>query len=302
MKKTLLFILAFTAALMAGAQTLTVATYNIRNENQGDYRAGNGWSVRLPLICEQVRMHGFDVFGAQEVLDKQLHDMLAGLPGYGYTGVGRDDGATKGEYSPIFYRADKLDLLRGDTFWLSTLTDKPNKGWDAALPRICSWGEFRERETGKVFFFFNTHFDHIGVEARRQSARLILEKVKEIAAGAPVILTGDFNVDQTSDSYAVFAASPLVKDCYGEAPVKFAPGGTFNSFDPLSYTASRIDHIFVSPATAVNRYGILTEIYWTPADVTVQASLKDAPAELKASKYVARTPSDHYPVMAVIAF
>jgi endonuclease/exonuclease/phosphatase family metal-dependent hydrolase len=271
--------MALVAALAAGAQSLTVATYNIRNENQGDYENGNGWSTRLSPVCDLILMQGFDIFGAQEVRHSQLQDMLARLPGYAYTGVGRDDGATQGEYSPIFYRDDKLELLRSGTFWLSTDTSSPNRGWDAALPRICSWGEMRVRESGKIIFFFNTHFDHVGVEARRQSARLILDKIAELAAGAPAILTGDLNVDQDSDSYALLAASPLVEDCYTAARAKFAPGGTFNAFDPRSPRTGRIDHIFVSPGIGVERYGILTSIYWNDG---------------------ARTPSDHYPVMARI--
>ncbi|OAV74318.1 hypothetical protein Barb7_02195 [Bacteroidales bacterium Barb7] len=120
------------------AQQLTVATYNIRYDSQEDAEKGNGWKQRCPFICQQIRFNDFDIFGAQEVLHNQLADMLNALPGYAFIGVGRDDGATAGEYAPIFYKKEVLTLLRSGHFWLSEVTDSPNNGWDAALPRICT--------------------------------------------------------------------------------------------------------------------------------------------------------------------
>ena len=142
MKRLLTLALFAVLLLPAVAQELTVATYNIRNANKGDAERGNGWERRCPWVCGLIEFQGFDIFGSQEVLDGQLHDMLAQLPDYAYIGVGRDDGKAKGEYSPIFYKKERFRLLDEGHFWLSEVTDRPNKGWDAALPRICTWGHF----------------------------------------------------------------------------------------------------------------------------------------------------------------
>ena len=100
------------------------------------------------------------------------------MPGYDYIGIGREDGKQAGEHSAIFYRTDKFEVLEHGNFWLSEITDRPNKGWDAVLPRICTWGEFRDKQTGFTFLFFNLHMDHVGVQARAESAKLILKKIK----------------------------------------------------------------------------------------------------------------------------
>ncbi|SKC83959.1 endonuclease/exonuclease/phosphatase family protein [Ohtaekwangia koreensis] len=192
--------------------------------------------------------------------------------------VGRDDGDKKGEFSPIYFKADKFRLLKKGTFWLAETTDKPVKGWDAALPRICSWGEFEEKKSGLKFYVFNTHFDHRGVQAHKESVRLILDKIKTIAGSAPVVLTGDFNVDQFNESYALLHTSGILKDAYTTAEIKLTPNGTFNSFDITSKTDRRIDHIFLTSAFRVKRYGILTD------------------------SYNGKLPSDHFPVLIEVDY
>lgn len=263
---------------------MTVGTYNIRLYNAGDIKAGNGWEVRCPVVAGLVRFHDFDIWGAQEVVHNQLQDLLAALPEYAYTGVGRDDGETRGEYSPIFYKKDRFEILRSGNFWLSEDTAKPNKGWDAACIRICSWGEFRDKGSGKAFWMLNLHMDHVGVVARAESAKLILAKIKQMCGeGQPVILTGDFNVDQRNPAYTLIATSGLLRDAYETAAVRYAHNGTFNSFKLESVTDSRIDHIFLTKDFKVARYGILTDTY----------APKEGPPRL---------PSDHYPVKVVVSY
>ena len=178
MKKVIYsFIFLFCAVLTLQAETMVVATYNLRNG--GDSTNGNGWGQRYPYIAQIVQFHGFDIFGTQEGKYSQLQDLRQAMPGYDYIGVGRDDGKQAGEHSAIFYRTDKFEVLEHGDFWLSEITDRPNKGWDAVLPRICTWGEFRDKQTGFTFLFFNLHMDHVGVQARAESAKLILEKIKE---------------------------------------------------------------------------------------------------------------------------
>jgi len=283
------------------AETMVVATFNIRNANGGDSINGNGWGQRCPYIAQLVQFHGFEIFGTQEGKYPQLQDLKAAMPGYDYIGVGRDDGKQAGEFSAIFYKTDRFEVLEHGDFWLSPETDHPNKGWDAALPRI--WGKFKEKNSGFEFIYFNLHMDHIGVQARSESAKLILQKVKEQPSHIPVILSGDFNVDQTNESYALLNNSGVMRDAYEMADLRYAPNGTFNGFHPDRMTTSRIDHIFLSDDFQVLKYGILTDTYRTPVKESAEKEKNgNFPKEVSMQKYEARMPSDHFPVMIVVEF
>lgn len=303
MKKIFLFLFSAIFSLSTSAQSLFVGSYNIRNHNSDDDNEGNVWAVRSKVLCGQVNFEDPDIFGCQEVLDAQLHDMLGLLDGYSYIGVGRDDGKKEGEYSPVFYKKDRLRLLQSGNFWLSETPDKPKLGWDAACIRICSWGEFEQNATGFRFFYFNLHMDHVGVVARREGAKLVVSKIREIAEGSPVVLTGDFNVDQTDEIYAIFTQSGVLKDSYECSRLRFAENGTFNDFDPALKTASRIDHVFVSPQFSVDRYGVLTNVYWTEdRQPSEEAKGNGSPDEISFRKHVLRVPSDHYPVFVKMRY
>ena len=296
-KLSLAFLLVAVAHVLS-AQML-VGTYNIRYKNDGDSLKGEVWSKRCQVMCDQLNFMSPDIFGAQEVLHVQLIDLLKGLDGYDYIGVGRDDGGQAGEYAAIFYKKDRLRLLDHGDFWISETPDRPGLGWDAACVRICSWGRF-SRQTAtddEAFYFFNLHMDHVGVVARREGARLVVRKIREIAQGAPVIVTGDFNVDQTDEIYSIFTHSGLLVDSYEAARLRFAENGTFNSFDSSIYTQSRIDHVFVSPGARVDAYGMLTSGYWVPNDASGELKkAANAPQEISFNTCVHRLPSDHYPV------
>lgn len=270
--KTYLFIIASLISLNTVAQSLKVATFNIRLKTDSD--VGNLWDDRKEPLCDLILYHQFDIFGIQEGFADQLQDMQQLLPEMKYIGVGRDDGQTKGEYSAIFYNQKRFELLKEGTFWLSgTDITKPNKGWDAALPRICTWGIFKDKNNGKEFIFMNTHFDHVGVEARSESAKLILQQANERAHNLPLILTGDFNIDQHNAGYKLIAESKIVQDCFDLAPLKYIPNSTFNGWGKSLKTDERIDHIFVSAPFQVKRYGVLTDTY------------------------MGKFPSDHFPVL-----
>ncbi len=292
--------LVMTSACSSSGE-ITVASYNVRYDNRGDAEKGNSWKNRYPVITEIIRFNDFEIFGAQEVLHHMVEDMLAGLPGYDFIGVGRDDGETKGEYAPIFYKTDRFELLKSGNFWLSEETDFPNKGWDAVLPRICTWGEFRDKQSKLRFYFFNLHMDHVGVKAREESSKLVLRKIEEMCGDAPVILTGDFNVDQQHDNYRVLVESGVLNDSHEVTRMRFALNGTFNAFDPNLKTESRIDHIFVTRDFNVERYGILTDTYREQVnDSIIQKG--DFPKEVHFLDHVARLPSDHFPVMVKLSF
>jgi len=287
-KKWTVFLFLVLCSIGGYAQRINVATFNVRNDNnRQDAAQGDGWKQRYPVIASLILFHEFDIFGTQEALHHQLEDLKSTLPHYAYIGKGRDDGKEAGEYSAIFYNMDKFKVLEEGNFWLSPNTEVPNKGWDAVLPRICSWAKFQSKENGKTLYFFNVHFDHVGKVARSESAKLILEKVKALAGNHTSILTGDFNVDQQSDSYLLLNNSGILQDAYTQAHLVYALNGTFNSFDPNKKTDSRIDHIFLTKDFEVLKYGVLTDTY--------RSAGKDASQGDRA-----RTPSDHFPVMATI--
>ena len=297
-------VMAATLCTQAQNASFNVATYNLRQQNGNDDAAGNGWEQRAPIVAQLIQFHDFDIFGTQECFIHQLKDMKEALPGYDYIGVGRDDGKEKGEHSAIFYRTDKFDVIEKGDFWLSETPDVPSKGWDAVLPRICSWGHFKCKDTGFEFLFFNLHMDHIGKKARVESAFLVQDKMKELGKGKdlPAILTGDFNVDQTHQSYDAFVSKGILCDSYEKCDFRYAINGTFNDFDPDSFTESRIDHVFVSPSFHVKRYGVLTDTYRSIVGNGEKKQANDCPEEIDIKAYQARTPSDHFPVKVELEF
>ncbi|MBR1514800.1 MAG: endonuclease/exonuclease/phosphatase family protein [Bacteroidales bacterium] len=303
-------------AFQLNAQEMLVGSYNIRYKNANDSLQGEVWQKRCQVICDQVNFMSPDIFGAQEVLYEQLGDMLKALDGYDYIGIGRDDGKHGGEHEAIFYKKDRLTLLDNGDFWLNETPDRPALGWDAACIRICTWGKFchknqplqrhglfnKRKPQRDDFYFFNLHMDHVGVVARREAAKLVVQKIREIAKGCPVIVTGDFNVDQTNEIYTIFTESGLLKDSYDAARIRFAENGTFNAFKTNYFTTSRIDHVFVSPVMNVEAYGVLTNSYWTPDESDDLLKSADAPQEISFDTHIRRNPSDHYPVFVRIKF
>ena len=303
MKRNGLFIIALIFCLSTGAQSLFVGSYNIRYKNNHDSINGDVWTKRCQVISDQINFMQPDIFGAQEVLVEQIRDFNRTLPRYAYIGVGRDDGKEAGEYAAIFYRKDKFQLLKNGNFWLSETPEKPGLGWDAVCVRICSWGLFKDKKTKLKFYFFNLHMDHVGTVARREAAKLVISKIKELTDGKlPVILTGDFNVDQYNEVYQIFNQSGVLKDSYIYAKERYAENGSFNNFNPHMITDSRIDHIFVSPKFDVQNYGMLTDVYWTKEVQENEMKGHDAPQEINLKNGKIRMPSDHYPVFARLYF
>ena len=291
MKKRLssVFALLLTALCLMAQNQLHVGTYNIRYANKGDEAKGNGWNNRCPKLISLINYEQWDIFGAQEVLHRQLQDMAAGLKDYAHIGKGRRDGKTKGEYAPIFYNKNRLTCLKQGQFWLSETPDSVGSvGWDASMERICTWGYFEDKSTKCRFWFFNLHMDHRGPISRAESSRLILAKIDEMCGGEPYILTGDFNANQNEEPYTLLTSSGKLRDTYTEARHRMAENGTYNSFRTDNFTTSRIDHIFVSPHFSVRRHGVLTYNYWQPAQDEQDNSHK------------AHVISDHYPIAATL--
>lgn len=255
--KRILFIILTLACNLSMAQNIRVISYNIRYNTPND--GINAWPNRSNDVSALLDFHQADIFGLQEALIGQIEDIHAQLPWMNWVGVGRDDGDKAGEFSPIFYNAEKYKALKNGGFWLNEATDKPGLGWDAACNRVCTWIILIEGKSKKPFMVFNTHFDHIGNNARSESAKLILQKIKELNVdNLPVILMGDFNL--TPDREPILLITRELNDSRSvskKAP--YGPVGTFNSFKFDAPMKDRIDYIFVSNAVDVLRYGVLTD-------------------------------------------
>jgi endonuclease/exonuclease/phosphatase family metal-dependent hydrolase len=162
--------IAFIVSSASHAQEFNVMTFNIRLNTKAD--SLNAWPYRKDKAASQILFHKVNILGVQEALHDQMMDLGQLLPQFKYTGVARDDGKTKGEYSAIFYDTTRLKLLESTTFWLSLTPEIPgSKSWDAAITRVVTWAKFRDIKSKKTFFVFNTHFDHIGKQARTESSK-----------------------------------------------------------------------------------------------------------------------------------
>ncbi|WP_054683353.1 endonuclease/exonuclease/phosphatase family protein [Rhodothermus marinus] len=237
---------------------LRVVSYNLRYDNPAD--GPNAWPYRIDRIAAFVRFYERCArrAGSPSLHARQPAGPAAGLP---LGGVGRTDGRDGGEFSAIFYRTDRLELLESRTFWLSPTPEVPgSRGWDAALERICTWARFRDRRTGRTFFVFNTHFDHEGTQARLESARLLHRVIAEHARTAPVLLTGDFNTTEDTPPYRALTADGLLHDArYRAENGHYGPRTTWNGFERL-VPGRRIDFIFVTADVRVLRHAILVDL------------------------------------------
>lgn len=257
---------------------LRVMTFNIRYANPDD--GPDYWDNRREAVVRMVRAVKPDVMGIQEGLAAQVAFLDSALTGYSYTGVGRDDGRTAGEYAAIFYNDSLYAPVAEGHFWLSETPDSAGLGWDAVCIRIATWIRLKEKATEREFLVFNTHFDHIGVVARQESAKLLLNRVQEFGDSIPAVIMGDFNFPTTDPSLAPLVEAPAF--CEARSAARTKPQG--DSLPAVTYRGfghgepgELIDHIFCRqfvPAT----YEIITSGYGVP--------------------YL----SDHMPVLAVLKF
>ena len=259
MSSFLLMLVLASAFSSFSQQKINVMTFNIRLETVQD--GENQWSKRKENLSSMLEFYEADICGMQEVLVGQLRDLTTLLPDYAYVGVGRDDGKEAGEFSPIFYRKDKFTVLESKTVWLSETPETPSKSWDAALNRVVTYAKFKDNKTKKVFYVFNTHFDHIGQVARRESAKMIVERIKAINAKTPVILTGDFNSTPAEEPIVIVNASLLDTQILSNLP-HFGPQSTFNGFQSKEIDNKLIDYIFVnSDKVEVLKHGTLSNTW-----------------------------------------
>lgn len=278
MKRILYFLsLMCVAIAMRAGDDINVMSFNIRYDNHDD--GDNQWKHRRDRVANAVKFYDVDLLGAQEVLHGQLTDLQKRLPEYAALGVGREDGKTKGEHSAIFYRMERFTPVQTGCFWLSETPDVAgSKGWDGACERIATWAVFHDNANGRELFMLDTHLDHVGVQARKEGVRLLLSKIKELAGGRPVVVTGDFNAG-TEDQPVKDMIAGGMQDAREVSPLVYGPDWTWHDWQGYDYPwKSRIDFVFVKDGLDVRRYGIL--------------------AETENGKYL----SDHCPVLTTLKF
>jgi len=290
------------AAAPAGVR-LHVMSFNLRYDNPGD--GENAWPRRRRNVAEFLRARNPDVVGMQEVLARQRDALLADLPAYASVGVGRDDGAAKGEFSLILYRKDRFQLLDSGTFWLSDTPEKPGStSWGNSITRICTWARLREHEGespaagARTFYVFNVHLDHQSQPSREKGIDLVLQRIGRREFPDPVLLTGDFNAGESNPVVAAVGAfkdptavskspgaeagaspappaSVKLVDTFRAAHADASTVGTFNDFKGTT-DGDKIDYIFVSGAAAVES------------------------AEIHRDNHDGRYLSDHFPISASV--
>ncbi|HSP87534.1 MAG TPA: endonuclease/exonuclease/phosphatase family protein [Ignavibacteriaceae bacterium] len=247
-------------------------TYNIRFAGDEKVERENSWNNRKEPIVSIIKTYKADIIGLQEALKIQLDDLVKMLPHFSFVGEGRE-GGEEGEYSAILFNKKRFEVLEDTTIWLSDTPEKPSRGWDAAYNRVITWVKFKEIETGKAFYLFNTHFDHVGVMAQLESADLLNDKVAEIAGKTPAIVTGDFNFKSDSKGYKILTGGRrnFLIDSQIE---KENPNITFNDFGKYLEEGNKIDYIFIKNEIEILKHKIIND------------------------KFEGRFPSDHMPVLA----
>ena len=253
---------------------LKVMSYNIRLGSGKD--GTNAWMYRYPTTSEMIEDQKPDVFGVQEALEYQVRYIDEMCRDYDCVGVGREDGKKEGEFMSIFWNKKTVKMLKWGTFWLSETPDKPSMGWDAACYRTATWALMKDKRTGQKFYFVNTHLDHVGVEARRNGLKLIVDRIAEInPEGLPMVLTGDFNMKPSAPELKDIDA--MMKSARKFA-VKTDNHNTYNAWGKAKKD-DVIDYIYFSGFSSCPEYQTVTKKYSDRAFI-----------------------SDHYPIVSRLIF
>ncbi|HVZ65171.1 MAG TPA: endonuclease/exonuclease/phosphatase family protein [Lacunisphaera sp.] len=278
--KLCLLLLATASAMFAvdlPPLALKVMTYNLRFASE---HGPNAWPARRPVMQTLIAREAPDVFGTQEGLYHQLRELAAGLPGYDWIGLGRA-GGSKDEFAAVFYRTDRLEPVAFDHFWLSDTPEVVGSmTWGNHYRRMVTWVRFRDRQSGREFYFWNTHFDHQVELARQKSAELIVRRLAELDPAVPLILAGDFNSTAgSSRAYEILTREGGLADTWKLAVRRRNEDlDSFNDFKPAKHAGERIDWILVRPPASV--------------DTAAVVDYEGLPT----------FPSDHFPVTATVRF
>lgn len=267
--------LLLTATIMTSesrfpADSIQVMSFNIRFGTADD--GEDRWELRRPKTLSALKARRPDIIGLQEALDFQIDEICEALSGYRSVGVGRDDGRSKGEYSAIVYDGKRFLAKRADTFWLSETPSIPNsKHWGNGITRICSWAYFEELKTGRHFYVFNMHLDHVSQPSREKGIALILRRIRERGTDDPVLITGDLNVGESNPVIQQIRDGGFT-DTFRALHPDEKSVGTFTGFGEPG--VDKIDYVFADSGWTIEK------------------------SEIVRDKVDGRWISDHFPVVA----
>lgn len=264
MKRTALYFVLLAVSLLAvcscrnSSAGLVVMSYNVRLDTPVDEE--NRWDNRKTATIAMLDDLKPDVFGVQEALPHQVRYISENAPKYRNVGVGREDGVSSGEHMSVFWNDETIEMKEWGTFWLSETPEVPSFGWDAACKRIATWALMKDRRNGKSFFFVNTHLDHVGVEARRNGLRLVVDRISEMnPESLPMVLTGDFNM---SPSHPSLSGLNDMMTCTRNVAELTDFRNTFNGWGTVSEDADCvIDYIYMSGFSRVKEYRTVVKTY-----------------------------------------
>ncbi|WP_374365155.1 endonuclease/exonuclease/phosphatase family protein [Cloacibacterium sp.] len=259
-KKLFTAICLLFVALSFAQNSIDVMSYNIRLGSADD--GENHWNIRKDKLKDLINYYEADFIGMQEAQKPQIEYLLENNSLYGFLGKPRDEGENS-EFSCIFYLKNKYKVLQQDTFWLSETPEKSTKSWDAAYPRIVTYGLFENIKTKKKIWVLNTHFDHVGVVAKQKSAEIILKKIKQLQGkqNLPVVLTGDFNSFKT-DTWMQPLLNNLQEASSHSITKPYGGTATWNAFNFKEKPVDQIDFIFTSKKnTVIKKFRTITDFY-----------------------------------------
>lgn len=235
----------------------------------------NRWYRRRELVFGVISDFAPHVLALQEVSTFQLTELLEEFPSFAAIADKRYGGRWSGTYGPILFDAKRLEPAQSGDFWLAPNPDGHRaRGWDAAVPRICTWVVLSDRSDRRTFAAFNSHFDQAGPQARVESARLVVSRMAELAH-LPRLVAADLNADETTEPARVFADAGY-RDTFRVLHPD-AEALTYHGFRGRgARTLGKIDYLFCDE-------------HW---DVLSASVVRDGQE--------GRFPSDHFPVTAQV--
>ncbi len=264
------------------ARPLRVMSFNVRGARFDD--GVNCWPNRAALNVRVIRRHAPDLIGFQEAHQGNLDVYQQQLAGYHWlSGPAYNNDPAHYQYPAIAWNPGRLNLIESGGFWLSETPEQHSGSWDTACIRSATWAQFEDIVTGFHFIHLNTHLDHISELARVEGARLIVARLQTIAAGLPVLVTGDFNCVPGSPAHRLFTAEGYT-DTFAAAghtqPAFSYHGFLGRAWQPKPHESDRIDWILTRDGRQ----------HWR---VLACDLIEDAEPPLY--------PSDHWPVLCQVS-
>ena len=267
---------------VANTTTLNVGCFNIRFKTTAD-QGELSWDNRKSYVARTIIDFKYDIVGVNEMNDgSQQEDMKSLLPEYSFVEWGGNSSTVpnQGTVNAVLFRTDKFDLLEEGHYFLCTDPSKSLISWDnsSGNKRFAVWAKLRVKETGELFYYFITHLDHLGSDARNEGTRINIEKVRSISGHYPAIICGDHN--SSAIRYPFYdLCSAYLSDSrkVSEAPFPWPKDGTLCKWDPEKKDGTRLDYVWVK-GMKVHTYNHINETFGRGV-----------------------TPSDHFPVIVSIS-